>query len=426
MGATTRRKVLLGALLWALVAGGAAVAIARLPDAQRIRLEHVKLEMWRALLESPPTFHADFAHDTVLERGNGVMAIVDGRLQRVGEVVRVRPDPVARSVRVTFALDDRREGLATFRPAAGSVAVSRSQATSLVFAAKKLLPLERRARIEQEWEAFRSRHAAAWARELGPLTLDLARGALRAIADELPSVAARHQRELDRLGDALQGELAGRPIAELLAAELWPILERHGAAPAEAIGRELWERVPLMSFALRAAADRVLDDGPVRVEERWKRFLEEEALPVLRQQRGAMESALASVAREALADPELKSGLAAILRQVQDDPVVQALLRRMLRELVTENPRLEAWLSQLPNDPALQPRFARLSAQLQEFLDPIGNLLFLDASRQGINPDLAELIRLLLLKRDANLLHLEGATGEPLADGAVLTGRHEF
>ncbi len=425
MGATTRRKVLLGALLWAALAGGATLAVASLPAEQRIRLEHIKVEMWRALLESPPTFHADFAYGTVLQRGNGVMAIVDGRMVRVGEVVRVRPDPGSRAVRVTFALDDRREGLATFRPTAGAAAVSRSQATSFVFAAKKLLPLERRARLAQEWEAFRARHAAAFARELGPLSLDLAKGALRAVADELPAVAARHRRELDRLVESLQGELAGKPIAELLASELWPILERHGAAPAEAIGRELWERVPLMSFALRAAADRVLDDGPVRVEERWKRFVEEEALPVLREQRGAMETALAAVARDALADPELKRGLATIAARVQDDPVVQALLRRMTRELITDNPRLEAWLRQLPTDPMLKPRFDRLTAQLQEFLDPVGDLLFLDASRQGINPDLADLIRLLLLERDANLLHLAGGGGERLADGAVLAGRHD-
>jgi hypothetical protein len=425
MGVTLRRKVVLGALLWAALVGGATLAFSWLPAAERIRLEHLKVEMWRALLEAPSTYHADFAYGTALKRGNGVMAQVDGRLRRVGEVIRVRPDPASRAVRVTFALDDRREGISGFRPAAGAVAVARSQATSFLVAAKRLLPRERRARIEQEWEAFRARNAAAFAAELGPLALEFGTGAFRAIADELPAAIARHRGELDRLVESLQGDLAGRPVADLLAAELWPILERHGAAPVEAIGKELWERVPLMSFALRAAADRMLDDGPVRVEERWKRFVEEEALPVLRQQRGAMEAALAAVARDALADPELRSGLAAIVRRVQDDPVAQALAHRMSRELITENPRIESWLRELPNDPKLKPRFERLSTQLQEFLDPVGDLLFLDAARQGINPDLAELIRLLLLERDLNLLHLEGGGSDPLEDGAVLEGRHE-
>lgn len=425
MGATTQRKILLGAGLWAALVAGGSFAVARLPADQRIRLEHIKVEMWRALLERAPTYDVDFPYGTVLERGNGVMAILDGRLTRVGEVVRVREDPASGALRASFALDDHLAGLENWRPHAGAIAVRRSQGTSFLFAVKKLLPAERLARVEQEWAAFRARHAAEWTRELQPLTGELMKGALRAIADELPYALERHEKEIGRVVDSLQGDLAGEPMSRLLAAELWPIVARHAAAPAEAVGRELWERAPLMSFALRAAADRVLEDRPVRVEERWRRFVDEEALPVLRTHQPEMEQALAAIAREASADPELRAGVAAIARRVQDDPVVQALLRRLGRELVTENPRLEKWLRELPSDPAVRPRLDRLTAQLQEFLDPVGDLLLLDEARQGINPDLAELIRLLLLKRDANLLHLEDGNGEPLADGSVLTGRHE-
>ncbi|MSR45991.1 MAG: hypothetical protein EXS13_02820 [Planctomycetes bacterium] len=425
MAATTRRKILLGAALWVALIGAASLAVTQLPAAQRIKLDLVRLELSRALFGTAPTYDAVFAGGTLIERGNGVMAQVDGRLERVGEVVRVRTDPTRRAVRATFALDRHKVGVEEWRPRSGAVAVRRSQGASFLFAVKKLLPSGRLERVKQEWAIFRTRHSRELALELQPVATELAKQALGTILDELPDALARHRREIDLLGTALQGELAGEPMSRLLAQELLPIVERHAAAPAEAIGRELWDRVPLMSFALRAAADRVLEERPVRVEERWRKFVDEEALPVLRAHQAEIESALAAIARDAAGDPELRDGLKTIAERVKNDPLVQELSRRLLRELVTENPRLEAWLRELPQDPALRACLERASAQLQEFLDPLGDLLFLDATGQGINPDLAELIRLLLLRRDAQLLHVEGNDGEPLAPGGELEGRHD-
>jgi len=422
MGATTRRRLLLGAISWLALVAAASAAYRFLPREKLAKADHVRVEMWRALLDAPPTYTVAFARDVDLARGDGVMATVGGRLERVGEVVRVRQEVEGGPVRATFALDDRRRGLEEFRPCEGTSVIRRSQGGSFLFALQTLLPKARFEKLRAEWERFRTSHAESLARELTPIATDLLRGALDAIVAELPAVLARHEREIDLLLTRLQGELAGQPLGALLASEVWPILERHGAEPAERIGRELWERVPLMSFAVRALSDRVLEDRPVRVEERWHRFVEEEALPLLREERGAIEAALWAMARDAATDPQVREGLRAILTAVRDDPAVQALARRLARELLAENPRLEAYLRELPKDPTLRARLLRVSDELQEFLDPLGDLLFLDATGQGINPDLAYLIRLLLLRRDAQLLHLEGGMGEPLPPGAELPG----
>lgn len=419
------RNVLLGAAFWLLVAVGSSLAVASLSPQRRGQIEHVKVEMWRAVLEPAPTYTVRFPGGTLLERNNGVLAAIGGRLERVGEVTRVRRDPATGDVTVTIAIDERREAVEEFRLREGMVGVRRSQGSSFAHAARALLPAARLAQVRREWELFRARNAAAIARELEPMAGELLRGALQAVADELPHALERHQRRIDVVLDRLRGELAAEPASRLIAAELWPIVERHAAAPAEAIGRELWDALPIMSFALRAAADKVLEDGPVRVEERWRRFVDEAALPVLAAHRDRMEAALAAIARDAALDPELREGVRAIAARVRDDPAVQALARTLLRELVVENPRLEAWLRGLADDPAMRARFDRLSARLQEFLDPLGDLLFLDASGQGINPDLAELIRLLLLRRDAQLIHLEGGDGPALPPGSELPGRHE-
>ncbi len=419
------KQMSLGAAFWIALAVATTVALGAFSPAQRGRIEHVKVEMWRALLEPAPTYTIRFVGGTAIERGNGVVAVVDGQLERVGEVVRVRRDSAPPQVVVTVALDDRRVHAAEFRPRAGVVGVRRSQGNSFLFAVRTLIPAARLEQIRSEWDRFRARHAAELARELEPLAQELMQGALQAISAELPAALARHQREIDLLSERLRGELAGTPASELLAAELLPIVERHAAAPAEQIGRLLWDKLPLMSFALRAAADRVLEDRPVRVEERWQRFLDEEALPVLREHRGEMEAAIAAMARDAAADPELRNGVRRIFEQVRDDPLVKSLVPQLLEELIAKNPHLTRWLNQLRNDPRMRDRFDRLSSQLQEFLDPLGDLLFLDATGEGINPELAWLIRLLLLRRDAQVIHLEGGGGEALAPGSEIEGRHE-
>lgn len=422
MGATTRRRLLLGATSWLALVAAASAAYRFLPREKLAKADHVRVEMWRALLETPPTYTVHFTRGVDLARGDGVMATVGGRLERVGEVVRVRQEVIGGPVVATFALDDRKRGLEEFRPSEGTHVVRRTQGGSFLFALQTLLPKARFEKLRSEWERFRAIHAESLARELTPLATDLLRGALDAIVAELPTVLARHEKEIDLVLGRLQGELAGKPLGALLASEVWPILERHGAEPAERIGRELWERVPLMSFAMRALSDRVLEDGPVRVEERWRRFVDEEALPLLRAERPAIEAALWAMARDAATDPQLREGLREIFQQVRDDPAVQALARRLARELLAENPRLEQYLRELPSDPALRARLLRVSDELQEFLTPLGDLLFLDQTGQGINPDLAYLIRLLLLRRDAQLLHLEGGTGAPLPPGGELPG----
>jgi hypothetical protein len=389
----------------------------------RERLRRVKAELWRAVAEPAPTYTVLFEDGTFLERGNGVLAVMDGRLARVGEVVRVRnAGPELRDLLATIAIDER---TAEFRPRAGAVGVRRSQGRSFLFALQTLLPAARWRQVQEEWSSFRSRHAASLAHELEPLASELLAAALRAVAEELPDALERHRAEIDAVVARMREGLAQEQVRPLLVEELWPMVKRHAAAPMESVGRELWERVPLMSFALRAAADRLLEDEPVRVEDRWRRFVEEEALPTLRAHQPELEQAFAALVKDVLSSEPVQARATAAWEGVRYDPQVQALARALVRELLVENPRLPAAMKALAERPATKERVRRLGERFQEFFDPLGDLIFLDETGEGINPDLAWLIRLLLLRRDANVVYVEDGEGEPLPPGSELPGRHE-
>src|SRR5262249_45056003 len=120
------KKVLTGALSWAAIAAAIAVAFERIEPATRARLDHVCDETWRTVRERAPEFRVRFAGAAaagrLVERNNGVLARVDGRIERVGEVTRVRLE--GDDVVVTIALDRER---ATFPMRQGARAVRRSQ-----------------------------------------------------------------------------------------------------------------------------------------------------------------------------------------------------------------------------------------------------------------------------------------------------------
>ncbi len=426
MSGPARTKILLGIGCWVALGVAVTAAYGSISPQTRTRIEHVKLEIWRALLEPPPTYDVHFANGTKIERGNSVLAVVSGKLERVGEVAGVRRDVHAPGdALVTLALDDKQAGVAEWLPRADTIGVRRSQGNSLLFALKTLLPQPRWQQVRHHWESFRQRHAAEFTRELQPIATRLLTGALAAISAELPVVLERHHVQLEALARRMRDEVAREQLEPLFVQDLWPIVMKHAAEPAERIGRELWERAPLMSFALRAAADRVLEERPVRVEERWRKFVDEEALPLLATHQAEMEELLGQIVRDTLASEAVRARATAVWQEIKGDPQVQSLAKVLLRELVAENPRLEAFLRALPDDPELRAKLTALAEPLQEFLDPVGDLLFLDESGKGINPELAYLIRLLLLRRDEQVIYLEGGNGDPLAAGSEFEGRHE-
>ena len=427
MAARAGKKVLLGALFWTAAFAVAGVALSRLDPATHARLDHVRTEGWRALHERAPSFVVRFAGpgpaaaEKYVERNNGVFAEVDGRFDRIGEITRVRRDGA--DLLATIAFDRARVDLQLRQ---GTKAVRRSQGRSFVFALQTLLTDERRAAVARRWQEFRAVHEAAVLAELQPVVAELLQGGAALVEQELPAALARHGPEIDLLLKRLRTEVGRDQLLPLLTEEVWPVVVRHAAVPAEVIGRELWEKVPLFDIAMRAAADKVLEKEPVRVEKRWRDFVNDEALPTLAAHEPEMAGALAAIARDLLQSDAVHRRVSALLDSLLKDPDAKRLTAALTRELLFDNPRLREFVRARLDDPQVRARLQRVSDRLQEFLDPVGDLLLLDESGQAINPDLARVIRLLLLKRDAQVIYLELGDGPPLLAGSEIEGRHDF
>ena len=71
-----------------------------------------------------------------------------------------------------------------------------------------------------------------------------------------------------------------------------PIVQKHGQPPAEEIGQEIWNRASLWRFGWRAVYDKTPFTDKDLVEKEWKRFVKQEAVPVIESKMDSIVSAI--------------------------------------------------------------------------------------------------------------------------------------
>ena len=341
-------KAIVGGVCWIVVAGVATLTARSLPEDQGARLRRTQTEFFAQWLEPRISVSVLLPTACQVEVGNGVFVVDHTRLDRIGEVVAMWREDGQLLARVEFDPCRLREPLRE-----GTRITWRTQGKSLVHCVKALLPADRMEKVEAEWREFLGRYEtrlAAAVRKLAPRVL---RDVSRFLADELPRALEARNRELERMLEHYRREITEERLVPLLANEIWPIVARHAAPVAEDIGRELWDRAPLFELAWRAAWDRLLSDGPVKLEARWRAFLAEEAIPTLRAHEGEIRATLRAILSDVASSEQVRGQFRSVARELVDDPQLHELATGLLADLVVDNPRLMEFLQERARDPSL-------------------------------------------------------------------------
>lgn len=411
-------KLLLGALFWiAAVVLGAWVCQA-IPEEMRFAFERSQSELWRGIFEPAPRHTVRFRGDPPLWFGDGVFVLRDRELIRVGEVCGRDFDDHSNLI-AAIKLDP---GSGCGVVVAGSRVVHRTQAQSFLYCMQTLLDREKRQEIQVQWERFRALHERRLLAILRPLVPQLLGELGDFLEAELARSLERHAEDLKRWSSDRRAVLTQEQLLPLLSQEIWPLAREALRPVTETVGRELWERAPLFDLAWRAAYDAMLADRPNKLEVRWKAFVQEEAIPVLRQHESEIQSALAEVLRRVAEDPEVQQGVQDIARSLLADRELHSLGRKVLHDLFVDNDRWRTFVEEKLLREEVRRRLLLANDELQVFFNELGNLIFFAGDRETMNPDLAKVLRLLLLRRDQRFLFLELGTGEPLASGEELLG----
>lgn len=417
-----RSRVLLGVLLWCGVAGAAAMGVASLDAGERSQATAALHDLWRLRTGGAREIAVVFPGAVPwLEKGDGLYlqgGTDDLELVRVGQVSAVLDQESGRAVALEV------DPAVAPRLTAAARVTAFSSGASLSWTYRSLLPVYTREMIKGQWSAFLAENEALIRDIALPLAHDLAGALIAEALDEAAAVLARHRPELAALARRYRAEILEARVVPVLEREVWPIAKKEAGPVLTAIGRELWQALPLASLTWRGVWDKFGFEHEKRLKIGFEAFLEEEALPILAKHGGEVDAAVRAIVREAVDNDEVADVAREALLEIVTDPELRSIGRTMLEEFV-RSPRFAALIKQHLEDPARKAGVDELRARFDELFRSTGRRMVLDPEG-NIRPDFARFIRTLVLKKDRHWMLLEldaaGAPLEPLEQGARIVG----
>lgn len=338
-----------------------------------------------------------------------------GELQRIGEITRV-------------AATDGTPAEALFysqAPALSTEAklVAYRTPESMDWIIATLLPPEKRQAVAKEMAtAFESHHEEIIA-ELRPIVEDALAEAFVVVEQDLKKSIALHRPELRALGEKYQAEIIEKEIVPLVKTEIWPVVKQHGEPVVTQVGKEMWAKVSLWRFGWRLAYDKTRLPERNLTEKEWKRFLEEDAQPILESHIPDFIELQKSILADVSKNEKVKATIRASIAKVAGDPELQRIIWQIVREVIVENPRLKAVFQKHWQSPRARKAFQLTSARLEPSVVRIGGII-LGTREEGVTPEFTQILRNQILAKDRRWLILEnaGASGKTPNELPVVRG----
>ena len=167
--------------------------------------------------------------------------------------------------------------------------------------------------------------------------------------------------------------------------------------PGQASG---WDRASIWSFGWRAAYDGLpLVPRKDLVREEWRRFVEDEAVPIFEQRMDDIVTSIQKIVADVAANSKVRTELTDVAIVIANDPEARILVRQILKESLVDNQRLKnSWKKVWNSDQARQ-AFDLAGDRLEPVIRNIGDDL-LGSRELGINPNFARVLRSQILGKD--------------------------
>jgi len=262
-----------------------------------------------------------------------------------------------------------------------------------------LMPPEKRQRIQRRIAAAMAAHGEELAGQLAPLVEESLRESLPVIEAGFRESLARHRGELDDAAERFHRELVQQRLIPMAKQEILPIVKEHGQPPAEAIGREIWDRASLFRFGWRAIYDKSPLPRRDLLREEWKRFVDEDAVPILESHMDEIVLAIERSLRDIAANEAVREELASVAKDIAVDPQSRQLLQTILKETFVDNQRLRDVWKRVWTSAKAEQALAVTNARIEPIVRQIGDEIF-GSEDDGIDPNFARVLRSQILRKD--------------------------
>lgn len=288
---------------------------------------------------------------------------------------------------------------------------------SMAWVLETMLPPEKRSLIADEIQAAYERHHEEVLAALRPVIDASLRDAFVVIEDDLPAALGRRRDRFEKLAARYEKEVIDAEIVPLVKREIWPILREYAEPAVEDVGKQMLDRLSLWAILWRAGADQIPFTRQNLLDEEMKRFLREEAVPLLESRTDEFVTIQKKVLAEAANNKRVQAAVKKNVKKILNDPELQTLLWEIVGEVVLHNPRLHAVLDKHWTSPQAKQAFQIAASRLEPTVRRIGDLLF-GTRENGLSPEFNSVLRNQVLGKDKRWFIVSPSAGSSSADSA--------
>ena len=333
----------------------------------------------------------------------------DGSWRQVGYITGA--DSVSESQQVNLSQEVNLSWYASDFPATECELFQYRSSGSLQEVITTMLPQEKQLRIRQRLAAVMAENGDDLSKSFVPLVQQSLQRSMPVIEEEFKLAVRRHRDDIDSLAQRWNDEIVQERFIPMAKQEIMPIVRRHGQPPAESIGREIWDRASLWRFGWRAVYDKTPLPNRNLVQEEWKRFVQQEAVPVIDRHMEDIVTAVQEIVTDVAANEAIRGEMADVANELATDPETQKLVRTILKETLIDNEKLRKVWSEVWTSDEAKKAIDLAGDRLEPVIRQIGDDLF-GNEEQGIDPNFARVLRTQILNKDRRWI-IAWHTGAP-------------
>lgn len=279
-------------------------------------------------------------------------------------------------------------------------------------------------------DVIKQRLLVTWKKERSQLWDELKPGLIRlleelgtVLKDEFPALIESHVADMNIMSEVLRERSWEEHLEPVFVSTIWPLMEERAAPIISSVGDEIIEEAPVWSLYWAYLRQKVSSDAnPKHLEKRVGEFLSEKAVPIIRRHSTEFRETLRTILFDLLKNETVQIAVQESIMGAASDPRFRKALSTVLEQWVLKSTRVRAVLEGALKRPDVATPLTHIMDSFERDIHHIANLILLNDTRDGINPDLARVLRSRLLREDESWILLTPGSGSSWS-GEALQGQ---
>jgi hypothetical protein len=149
-----------------------------------------------------------------------------------------------------------------------------------------------------------------------------------------------------------------------------------------------------------------------RTKDRWDKYLNEEAMPVLEDRAGDFVHLVQAIMKDVGRNEQFRKVMRDSLAQMIDDPQLREVVWDIVREVIIDNPALGEAIAKTWTGPEAKKALNDTVTRVEPTINQLGHVLF-GTPEAGFTPEFARVLRAKILRKDRRWFVLVLPTDTP-------------